>query len=1250
MLDELRLTALGRPQITLGGIPVTGFSYRKSLALLYYLAVTGRPHSRETLLGLLWPETAEASARSSLRKTLTDLRKRVGPFLDITRHEVAFDFNTPYWLDTECFETSVKDTTAESIERLQEAAELYRGDFLEGFYIRKAAAFEEWVLVQRARLRETALRTLETLGRIYGAQGASGRAAAIDYTARLLALEPWREEAHRQLMHLLAVSGRRGAAMAHYEICRQTLADELDIEPGPDTIRLYERIRDGDIQVEEHAFRPQEHRSPVTALEATPLTPEEVPEPNVPPFVAREGELARLDACLDAALNGQSRVVFLTGGPGRGKTALMQAFARRAMGVHSDLLVAIGKCNAYSGVGDPYLPFRQVLGALTGDITDALSREHAQRLWAALPLTVQVLLERGPHLIDSLVPGPPLLSRVKAAVPAEGNGWLRKLMEWVERDRAAAVTLEPNALLAQAADTLCAMAERFPLLLMLDDLHWSDTGSSSLLFHLGRQLAEGGRHTILVLGAYRPEEISLGQSEPGEERGPLWQVLAEFGRYFGDVSFDLTELDEAENRRLVDQMVDAEPNRLGERFRAALYDRTHGHALFTVELLRAMQERGELVQEGGFWVEGPSLDWGRLPARVEAVIAGRLGHLDQKHSEMLAVASVEGETFTAQVLAEVLDIPEWQALRALSFELGRRHLLVQEAGEERIGERYFSRFRFAHALYQEYVYNRLSPGERRLLHYRIGTVLERLYGDRTGEVAVRLAMHFADADVAAKAWDYFGQAGDGAASVYASAEAIDHYRRALEWAKHCDIGSEDLIRLYTGLGRAYELNSEFGRAVAVYEEMEAMALQRGDRALELAALIAPLTIQSVPSAVQDPARAQAQGTRALVLAEDLGDQEAEARILGALALACFFDHEPAEALDYGERSLALARKQDLRQQMAQTLNDMGSLCYLYNGQIARSISSLRSASDLWRELGNLPMLADSLSSSAAAHAFAGAYDQAIVYSREASEISKEIGNLWGQSYALWKVGFAYWERGEPSLAVSTMQECIQLGKLAGFVSPLDHTQADLAAVYGDLGAMDLALDTVQRAVSSAEESNPSGRAHGLGVMASLNVSVGNLAKAEWAIAEGKNEASRESFALFQVLIMIAEAELRLRKGEHRQAQAATDDLLARSHTYGLRSQLPYALFLRGWASMGVGETESARSFWTEALAEAEALGSRRILWRVLHALSQIEQDPIQAERLLSSARDVLAYIIDHIVQRDLRESFLKRSDVRAVLE
>lgn len=1251
MPDELRLTLLGKPQLTLGGAPVIGFTYRKSLALLFYLAVTGRPHSRDTLIGLLWPETTEANARSNLRKTLTDLRRQVAPFLDITRHEIAFDPDSAYALDVAIFESGVADTSGPNLERLQAAVDLYRGDFLEGFYVRQAPGFEEWTLVQRARLRERALEALHALARYHSAQGASGRATAIDYTTRLLALEPWREDAQRQLMQLLALSGRRGAALVQYEVCRQMLETELGVEPGLETTRLYEQIRDGALGPEHPPLELQQRRPAAAALAPTLLHPEDVPEPDRLRFVAREGALAWLDAGLDAALNGQGQVVFVTGGPGRGKTALMHAFARRALEAHPDLLVAVGNCNAFSGVGDPYLPFRQALGALTGELKSALSREQARRLWSALPLAVQALLAHGPHLIDSLVPGPELLLRAAAVAPAEGDGWLRELTDWVERDRAKGTALEPSALLAQAADTLCAIADQRPLLLVLDDLHWSDTGSVSLLFHLGRQLAEQGRHPMLVVGGYRPAEISLGQPELGEGQHPLSQVLAEFGRYFGAASFDLAGLDETENRRFVDQVVDIEPNRLGERFRAGLYDRTRGHALFTVELLRAMQERGDLVLEGGAWVAGPSLDWGRLPTRVESVIAGRLGRLDEKHNEMLAIASVEGETFMAQVVAQVLNLPERQALRALSFELGRRHRLVSEAGEEKIGERYISRYRFAHALYQEYLYTGLSPGETRLLHRQIGTALEEVYGDYTDQIAVQLALHFAEAGVPEKAWFYYGRAGAAATRIYANAEAIDHYRRALEWADRSDVDTPDLIHFYTGLGRAHELNSEFERAVAVYEEMERVAQERGDPATELAALMARMIIQAVPSSVHDPTMAQSLGEKALAIARGLDDAAAEAKILWSLALAYFYGNRLTQATTCGERALALARQLDLRGQLAQTLNGLGSICYTFSGRIKQAQTALREAGSLWRELGNLPMLADSLSSSSIADFYAGDLHRALVLSQEAFEISTSISNTWGLSYSQWKLGLVFAELGEWSQAQHALLECTRLGWLAGFVSTQTYARADLAALYGDLGAVKRGLKTIQQAISAGDaHGHLLDRAPVLAVLAWLQLLDGNLEAAEEAIKAAQADPFPDTWRLYDITVHLADAEIALATGENERAAAVIERLLDDLRGFGVQVSIPYALHLLGRALVNLGQLEQARARWLEAREQATAMGSRRILWRILYALSQIEPDPAQVECLRAEARQVLTYIVDHIDAPDLRQSFLSQPEVQRVLE
>ena len=236
MTEQLQLLLLGNLQVRRAGAQVTGFRSSKVKALLCYLAVTGRPHLRPILAGLLWGDAPEANARSSLSKALTNLRQVVPGLLISTRQEVAFNRESPYWLDVEAFGEGV--SPGMNIERLQDAVELYRGDFLEGFHVRQAPAFEEWALTQRTRLRELALQALHTLAAYHTQRGAVGHAAGIDYTTRLLALEPWREEAHRQLMTLLARSGQRSAALAQYETCRRVLKEELGVEPGTATTAL----------------------------------------------------------------------------------------------------------------------------------------------------------------------------------------------------------------------------------------------------------------------------------------------------------------------------------------------------------------------------------------------------------------------------------------------------------------------------------------------------------------------------------------------------------------------------------------------------------------------------------------------------------------------------------------------------------------------------------------------------------------------------------------------------------------------------------------------------------------------------------------------------------------------------------------------------------------------------------------------------------------------------------------------------
>jgi DNA-binding SARP family transcriptional activator/predicted ATPase len=321
MDEKLRMLLLGKPQIIRDGVPVTGFIYNKALALLAYLAVTKRPHSRESLAGLLWGEMPDAAARANLRKILSVLREIAAPNVEIGRQAIGFNRDSSYWLDTEVFESTPEGPTPTAIlpaemqgrdvKLLDDAVQLYKGDFLEGFYVRDAPAFEEWVLPERERLRQRMLQALYRLAAYYTDRG--HYAKGIEYTTRLLALEPWHEEVHQQMMRLLALSGQRSAALNQFEVCRRVLADELGVQPNRDTVDLHHRIARGE----------------VGAMSASTPLPRDWPSAATP-FVGRAEELAQLHTYLAAS---GSHLATVVGISGVGKTRLVLQGAAQAVGV-----------------------------------------------------------------------------------------------------------------------------------------------------------------------------------------------------------------------------------------------------------------------------------------------------------------------------------------------------------------------------------------------------------------------------------------------------------------------------------------------------------------------------------------------------------------------------------------------------------------------------------------------------------------------------------------------------------------------------------------------------------------------------------------------------------------------------------------------------------------------------------------------------------------------------------------------------
>lgn len=310
-MARLSINLLGPFQVALNGVPVS-FATDKARALLAYLVVeSDTPHRREALAGLLWPDQPEAKARQNLRQALLQVRQAIGdceqtPFLLIGREGVQFDAASDYELDVATFTALVETNQRHAhrrrascrpcLQRMEQMAELYRGDFLARFFLSDSNAFEEWVLLKREWLRRHAVDALACLADYNERRGELERAR--NYAWRQVELEPWREEAQRQLIRLLALSGQRSAALAQYEACRHTLAQELGVEPIAETTALVEAIKRQEIQAQ-----PPDERLPLSPTR----------------FVGRESELSELAEWLAAP---NCRLITLTGAGGIGKSRL----------------------------------------------------------------------------------------------------------------------------------------------------------------------------------------------------------------------------------------------------------------------------------------------------------------------------------------------------------------------------------------------------------------------------------------------------------------------------------------------------------------------------------------------------------------------------------------------------------------------------------------------------------------------------------------------------------------------------------------------------------------------------------------------------------------------------------------------------------------------------------------------------------------------------------------------------------------
>ena len=1079
----LTIRLMGSFRVDIDGRTVVSFKTNKVRGLLAYLVVEARlPLRREALAGIFWPEFSERRARANLSQALLMLRQSLGddtavtPLLIAKRDTIQLNPESNLWLDVDVFTRTVgpngqaiSRTTARELEAV---AALYEGDFLQDFSLSNSPPFDVWCLSMRERLRRLLSKTLQQLTAYYERE--IDYDTALHYAKRLVGLDSWREEAQTDVMRLLALCGRRSEALAQYDLCRRVLAENLGIAPMRRTTEIFEAIRDGQLGeglLLESVVVDLAPAAPPFLASSPPPSPAAV-------FVGRDSELAWIDQRLQRTLNGQGQVVYLSGEAGSGKTYLIQEFARKAMARYPELLVASGKGSAYTGLGDPYAAFREIAAQLSGKVANrwaagTISYEQALRLWRALPLAAQILVNSAPDLIGTFINGSNLLSRmaefareVSLTVPQER--WFAQVERLVRRlgHESWPGGVQQRALFAQYVRFLTSLARRSPLLLVLDDLQWADVGTIGLLFHISRSFSG---QPILLLGAFRPEEIAILQEE---KRHPLLPVIHENEREFGEI---VLALGQTADPTFVEALVDSEPNSLDVSFRAKLFRQTGGHALYTAELLRGLRERGDLFKnQEGQWVAGAELDWERIPARVEGVIAERIGRLSPSDQRLLQVASVQGESFYAEVVAKVLLVDEGEVLAALSGLLSRDHRLVraQSFAWTGDGQKRLAIYHFQHFLFQKYLYGGLDTIERARLHEVTGKTLALFYGDHISEMSVQLARHFEVAGIVDKAVHYRLQAGNYAIKLSALEEAIGHFAKGLALL---DVQPATVERtrqelaLQLGLGTGYQLMQGYGslEAQRAYSRARDLCRQVGESP-QLVAAIWPLATYA--AMVGDLPQGVKLAEQAVFVAERVEDSLFVCAAHHHLGWILFENGRFIQSVKHQEESIALYDRQYHEAMVQMFGHDFGvtSLGWIarplwYLGYPDKALQHCHEAIALAQSFDHPFSLMHAYTLTAMIHALRGEMAQAGEFGERIMAIATMYGFATYRASATFFLGAKRIGRGQIAEGISCWRESLAIYEADGVWLYHRGTLLIIAEMYAHLGQYDLGYSALAEA-------------------------------------------------------------------------------------------------------------------------------------------------------------------------------------------
>lgn len=1031
-----------------------------------------------------------------------------------------------------------------------------------------------------------------------------------------------------------------------------------------DPLRM-EELRDGiPIEVEQVVFKalqkkPQERyqdaeelRSDLERVKETPpgTTPELIATTEVfegqargiySGLVGRERELEILESHLKRVLRGEGSTVFVRGEAGIGKSRLVWEVGRKAK--KEKIRYLTGRC-LFAGESFPYQPITEVVRSYL-QLKGAKSKGGLGEL----------IKERAPHLAGRI-------------------GVIEGFLQVGEDRESSLVNRE------QLWDTACElvrlMSRDRPTLVHLEDLHWADRPTLSLLAYLARNL-QGER--LLIVGTYRPEDL-IG--EHGDTSHPLLAVLENMRREGLCEEIDLERLDEEATQGIIHSVFP--DSTFAESFVHSLYGETEGNPLFILEMLQLMRKEGVILQEDGGWVVCRELRKLVIPGRINDVIVNRLRSLSSNERNLLDVASVEGRSFHSDTLCRCLGLPRMRVLRTLQ-DLEDSHHLIHASDIE---------YQFDHGKIRDIVYDGLIPELRNEYHRLIGEYLEVSSGERD-EYAGKIAHHLIEAGKEIDSLPYLLKAGTHASRLFANAEAIEHFDRGIELVdKHpTQLPERDPTKMKLAMlkGRAAVkvLIASYDGAREDYDAMGRLAEKREDQH-ELAEALSGLgTTHRIKGEYEVALRYHEQ---ALDIQRRIGDEEGTARSLYLIAVVHYSHDDYEIALRHLEEALAIERRCGSKQDEANTLTIFGIIHY-YSGNYEQALSHFASALEIQRQIESRLGEANALNNIGNVHLDRADYEISLDYYEQSLNIQKQIGNRLGEANTLNNIGNVHYGRGHYDLSLAYYDQSLTLQRRIGNRVGEANALINAGNAYLNRGDYQAALDYHEQSLAIHRQiRHKAGQWESLHYLSKLWIDVGNTEKALKSLEEAgriaqaigtrsmraqlqidmgtvhilKDSRDRAQEDILRGLEFAKEmrkveatsealgiaAALELARNNESQAHRHAEELLNLAEATGRTPDAARAHLLLAGIYLIQGDLREAESHASEAGERARECGMKELLWQAHYRLGEVyirREEYKQARGELEKAEEVIGTISSQLSD-DLRATYLARDLIEELHE